>query len=60
MGEKGDNMAEYRVPENQKANVRTNEQSEKVTAKKVKTFTEEEVLALLQKAKEVNVSNGRE
>lgn len=53
MGEKGDNMAEYRVPENQKANVRTNEQSEKVTAKKVKTFTEEEVLALLGKAKEV-------
>ena len=49
MGEKGDDMAEYRVP----ANVRTNEQSEKVTAKKVKTFTEEEVLALLGKAKEV-------
>lgn len=60
MGEKGDNMAEYREPENQKANVRTNEQSEKVTATTVRTFTEAEVLALLQKAKEVNVSNGRE
>lgn len=60
MGEKGNNMAEYRVPENQKANVRTNEQSEKVTATIVRTFTEAEVLALLQKAKEVNVSNGRE
>ena len=58
MGEKGDNMAEYRVPKHPKANVRTNEQSEKVTAKKVKTFTEEEVLALLQKANEVN--DGRE
>lgn len=47
-------MAEYRVPENQKANVRTNEQSEKVTATTVRTFTEAEVLALLQKANEVN------
>lgn len=54
MDEKGDNMAEYRVPENQKANVRTNEQSEKVTATTVRTFTETEVLALLQKANEVN------
>ncbi len=52
-------MAEYRVPENQKANVRTNEQSEKVTATTVRTFTEAEVLALLQKANEVN-NNGRE
>lgn len=59
MDEKGDNMAEYRVPENQKANVRTNEQSEKVTATTVRTFTEAEVLALLQKANEVN-NNGRE
>ena len=58
MGEKGDNMAEHRVPENQKANVRTNEQSEKVTATTVRTFTEAEVLALLQKANEVN--DGRE
>lgn len=53
MGEKGDNMAEYRDPKNQKANVRTNEQSEKVTATTVRTFTEAEVLALLKKANEV-------
>lgn len=53
MVKKGDYMAEYRVPENQQSNIRKNEQSEIVTAKKAKTFTEEEVLALLEKAKEV-------
>ena len=53
MVKKGDYMAEYRVPETQQSNIRKNEQSEIVTAKKAKTFTEEEVLALLEKAKEV-------
>lgn len=53
MVKKGDYMAEYRFPENQQSNIRKNEQSEIVTVKKAKTFTEEEVLALLEKAKEV-------
>ena len=37
MVKKGDYMAEYRVPENQQSNIRKNEQSEIVTAKKAKT-----------------------
>lgn len=60
MDKKGDGMAKYEVPKNQKANTRTNEQSELVTATTARTYTEAEVLALLQKAKEVNVSNERE
>ena len=51
---KGDNMAEYKVPEEQKTNARANEQSEKVEAKQERTFSEKEVLELLEKAKEVN------
>lgn len=45
-------MAEYKVPEDQKSNVRKAGQTELVTAKKTKTFTEEDVLALLTQAKE--------
>lgn len=47
-------MAEYKVPKDQESNIRKNSQTELVTAKKTKTFTEEEVLALLAQAKEVN------
>ena len=60
MDKKGDGMAKYEVPENQKANTRTNERSKLVTATTARTYTEAEVLVLLQKAKEVNASNERE
>ena len=51
---KGDNMAEYKAPEEQRTNARANEQSEKVEAKQERSFSEKEVLELLEKAKEVN------